>query len=375
MVTSNINPRVTVLMAVYNSERYLRQAVDSILRQTFTDFEFLIINDGSTDQSRNIILSYGDPRIQLIDNPENIGLTKSLNRGLALARGELVARLDADDISHPERLEHQVEYLDRHPDSVLLGTQARVINELGKVCDAKGEFRPQSRFAIHWKFLFGNPFVHSSVMFRRTVIWNELGGYDDRFFYNQDFELWSRVSERWEVSNLPNVYVDFRSNSNSITRQRTTAASAKMKNNLALNMSVLRRNLERILQTTDFSESLPDRISRISNAPHFMAHPEDPGAVVDIIFGLYDRFIEVFPEAILDSEFRRVVADRGAVLSLYLAPQNPWAAMRMYQWSARNQLMPALLIFPKYLVSLGGFQLILIMRKLRQYLNINLNGR
>ena len=94
-------PKVTVLMSVYNSEKFLRESINSILEQTFKDFEFLIINDGSTDSSREIILSYNDPRITLFDNKNNIGLTKSLNKGLDLAKGEYIARQDADDISLP----------------------------------------------------------------------------------------------------------------------------------------------------------------------------------------------------------------------------------------------------------------------------------
>src|SRR4051794_29608800 len=120
-------PKVTVLLAVYNGERYLREAIDSILGQTFQDFEFLIINDGSTDSTREIILSYHDPRIRLVDNEDNIGQTRSLNRGLALAAGQFVARQDADDISEPERLASQVAFLEIHPEVVLLGTWYRKI--------------------------------------------------------------------------------------------------------------------------------------------------------------------------------------------------------------------------------------------------------
>ena len=118
-------PTVTVLLSVYNGERYLRESIESILNQTFTDFEFLIINDGSTDDSRRIISSYDDPRIQLIDNEQNIGLSQSLNKGLKLARGTYIARQDADDISEPERLAKQVSYMDRNPHIALLGSWYR----------------------------------------------------------------------------------------------------------------------------------------------------------------------------------------------------------------------------------------------------------
>src|SRR5215467_8249434 len=105
-------PKVTVLLTVYNGERYLHEAIDSILGQTFQDFEFLIINDGSTDGTRELILSYHDRRIRLIDNEYNIGQTRSLNRGLVLAMGQFLARQDADDISEPDRLASQVAFLE-----------------------------------------------------------------------------------------------------------------------------------------------------------------------------------------------------------------------------------------------------------------------
>ena len=113
--------RVTVLMPVYNAELFLSEAIESILRQTWSDFEYLIINDGSTDNSRKIISSFRDPRIRLVDNPSNLGLTKSLNKGLELAEGEYIARQDADDISHPKRLERQVQFLNGAIDSLFDG--------------------------------------------------------------------------------------------------------------------------------------------------------------------------------------------------------------------------------------------------------------
>ena len=106
-----MTPEVTVLMSVFNGEKYLRESIDSILNQTFSDFEFLIINDGSTDSSRKIILSYDDSRIILVDNNENSGLSKSLNIGIHRGQGEYIARQDADDVSHPKRLEKELQFL------------------------------------------------------------------------------------------------------------------------------------------------------------------------------------------------------------------------------------------------------------------------
>src|SRR5688572_53842 len=122
-------PLVTVLMPVYNAERFLSEAIDSILQQSLTDFEFLIIDDGSTDCSREIINAYKDDRIRLVQNESNLAITASLNKGIHLARASLIARMDADDISYPERLQKQYNYLSNHPDCALLSTSARVITE------------------------------------------------------------------------------------------------------------------------------------------------------------------------------------------------------------------------------------------------------
>src|SRR5690349_12648910 len=120
-------------MAVYNGARYLREAVESVLNQSFQDFEFLVINDGSTDHTREIILSYDDSRIRLVDNRQNRGQTASLNLGLQLAQGDLIARQDADDISEPERLARQVLFLEDHSEVALLGTGYAKIDSHGNV--------------------------------------------------------------------------------------------------------------------------------------------------------------------------------------------------------------------------------------------------
>jgi len=115
-------PKISVIMSVYNGEKYLREAIESILNQTFRDFEFIIINDGSTDKTSEILSSYNDPRIVIINNKRNIGLTKSLNKGLKMVKGEYIARQDADDVSLPERLERMVNFLDMNRDVGLLGS-------------------------------------------------------------------------------------------------------------------------------------------------------------------------------------------------------------------------------------------------------------
>jgi hypothetical protein len=207
-------PRVTVLMAVYNGERFLREAIDSILAQTFRDFEFLILDDGSTDASLDIVRSYADPRIRLLQNDRNLGLTRSLNRGIAAARGELIARQDGDDISEPDRLARQVAYLDAHPEIGLLGAGFREMDSDGTVLGDRP--LPCDPVGIRWALLFHCPLAHSAVVFRRTVV-DEVGPYDERLRYAADRELWSRIARRFPAANLPEYLLRYRVNPWSMT--------------------------------------------------------------------------------------------------------------------------------------------------------------
>jgi hypothetical protein len=208
-------PTVSVLMAVYNGEAWLREAIDSILGQTFTDLEFVIVDDGSTDGSADIIASYRDPRIRSIRNARNSGLTRSLNLGLAECRGALVARQDADDVSEPSRLAEQVAYLEAHPDVAVVGTWYTKIGPDGEVLGTRP--LPTLPLEIQWAMLFHCPLIHSGVLFRREVLARETGFYDERFSYAQDYDLWSRVADRLPVANVPAYLLRLRINPASMT--------------------------------------------------------------------------------------------------------------------------------------------------------------
>lgn len=204
------NPQVTVLLPVYNGERHLKQAIESILAQTYTDFEFLIINDGSTDRSEEIILSFNDKRINYIKNTENIRLIASLNKGLELAKGEYIARMDADDIASPDRLAQQVEYMVEHRDVVLVGSDVEVINEDG----TSRYFYPNilSGATIHAALAVRNPFTHSAVMFKKQAV-VELGGYSSDDYMAEDLGLWMRLAQQFgagALANLPFVLMKYR---------------------------------------------------------------------------------------------------------------------------------------------------------------------
>lgn len=173
-------------MSVYNSEKYLTKAIKSILKQTFTDFEFLIINDGSTDSSRDIITSYTDSRIRLIDNESNIGLTKSLNKGIDLAQGKYIARMDADDISMPKRFEKQIAFMEKHPNIGVCGGWCSLINE--KNIRPYGLWKTyESNDEIKSGLIFNTQFSHSTILIRKQQIDKYNLRYDENMYYAQDY--------------------------------------------------------------------------------------------------------------------------------------------------------------------------------------------
>lgn len=206
------NPKVTVLMPVYNGEKYLLEAIDSILNQTFTDFEFLIINDGSTDGSREIIESFSDHRIVLV-NQENIGLTNSLNKGIDMAIGEYIARMDCDDISLPLRLEKQVGFMDAHPEIGVCGSWILVFS--GK--SRHVQRYPTTSDEIKCFMFYNTGVAHPSVMIRREVFLKNGLYYDSSFAHAQDYELWIRAFHYTNFANIPKVLLHYRISPTSVS--------------------------------------------------------------------------------------------------------------------------------------------------------------
>jgi len=206
------NPEITVLMSVYNGEKYLREAIDSILNQTFADFEFIIINDGSVDSSVAIIESYNDPRIRLINNETNIGITKSLNNGIKLSRGKYVARMDADDISCPERFEIQLDYFYADPSLTLCSSRCRIIDEYRSLI---GDTHPPDSnillgwHSLAWRLLFFNIIPHASVIVKKKTL-VEFGGYSVSAERAEDYDLWSRMSFTHKMILIPDVLILWR---------------------------------------------------------------------------------------------------------------------------------------------------------------------
>jgi len=194
-------PRVTVLLAVKDGADELPAAVDGILGQTFEDFELLVVDDGSSDGSGTVAASTGDPRIVVHRLDENVGLTRALNVGLELARGELVARHDADDRSRPERLERQVAFLDANPDVALCATWVA----LGQPTRRRAYDVAELRRELERR----NVLVHGTIMFRHAAV-EAVVGYRDAFRYAQDYDLYLRLLPEHELALLPEELYDFR---------------------------------------------------------------------------------------------------------------------------------------------------------------------
>jgi glycosyltransferase involved in cell wall biosynthesis len=212
-----MTPRISVVMPVRDGARWLNAAISSVQQQTLTDFELVIVDDGSIDESPHIAESRtrADLRIRVF-RQARLGLVPALNRGLTESRGRLIARLDADDLAHPERLRHQSDYLDSHPAIGLLGSWAHKIDESGSL---RGKIKPPTRPDALARLLSRmNPFLHSSVMVRSAVL-RSVGGYRPAFEGAEDYDLWLRISEVTGIANLPECLLQYRLHPTSVTHR------------------------------------------------------------------------------------------------------------------------------------------------------------
>jgi len=210
------NPLVSVVMSVFNGERFLREAIESILSQTFSDFEFVIVNDGSTDGTASILDSYerSDPRVRVF-HQENRGSAASDNRGCALARGKYIAHLDQDDVAPPDRLDRQVAFLENHEKVGLLGGAVEGIDDQGRRLFL--EQLPLEDASIRAALRsFSFPLVHPALMMRKQAF-DATVGYRAQFLRAEDYDLSLRIIEGWEVANLPDVVLRKRIHSKQLT--------------------------------------------------------------------------------------------------------------------------------------------------------------
>jgi glycosyltransferase involved in cell wall biosynthesis len=207
------NPAVSVLLPVHNGEKYLDQAIESILSQTFQDLELLVADDGSEDRTWQIASGYKDPRIRLFQNESNLGIAETLQGMILESRGKYIARMDADDISLPKRLEKQVAFLESHPKTGLLGTGIRKIINTGEMLKQTWLY-PGGNPKLQWLLFFRNPFAHPTVMVRRELL-VQVGGYRHR--PAEDFDLWERLSWITGLDNLQEALVILRKHQSNLT--------------------------------------------------------------------------------------------------------------------------------------------------------------
>jgi glycosyltransferase involved in cell wall biosynthesis len=256
---------LTVLMAARNAEATLREAIDSVLAQSFDDFDLVVVDDGSDDRTPEILASYGDGRLTVLRNDQSLGLAASLNRGLSCS-GRYVARQDADDRSQPDRLAKQVRFLDTHPEVELVGSWYRTMDDTGSML---AEFElPTDATTLRWHLLYYCPFVHSAVTARaQTLV--DAGGFDESFVYASDYDLWSRIARRSLVANIPEYLVDYRLSPTSMTETFGTAVSDEP-----------RRIAHAYLEDLYGSAAPPDpdfleTISALLFRPHLLAEGDD----------------------------------------------------------------------------------------------------
>lgn len=244
-------PKISVLMSVYNGERYLREAVDSILNQTFTDFEFIIVDDGSADGTSQILDSYADPRIVHIRNEKNLGLATSLNIGIDRAQGEYIARMDADDISLPHRFGTQTKFMETNPDIDFLGTNIRYMDAMGILSEKilYNDAPAPSGAYLKWLLLWGNPLAHPTMMMRRSTLDHHQLRYDPRFNAAEDYDLWARAARVCNLATIPDVCLTYRKHEASVT-------STRQSKQVALSQSLIKRELCNLLSREISQEAI-----------------------------------------------------------------------------------------------------------------------
>jgi len=312
-------------MPVLNGGAHLRTAIESVLAQRGPSFELLVIDDGSTDGSLELAEGFGDPRIRVIRNARRAGLSAALNVGLGHASGEFVARLDADDVAHPDRLERQVDYLRRHQRVALLGSQARLIDESGTSLGLVE--RPCEEASIRWYSMFDNPFIHSSVMFRRAAVVADFGGYDESLRLCEDWALWGRILERHGACNLDEALIDYRFSLASITGAIESSPSHPRRP--LFHDIVGRLNARHAAQTLGADAVAPDEVELLTG---FLLGVN--GATLGAFLALFERRLDAFaarhPEALRSADFHRTVARQYDAIAYRVMPARRRAALRVY---------------------------------------------
>lgn len=312
-------PLVSVVMPVYNGEKHVRKAVDSILGQTFKDFELIIVDDGSTDRTPEILNEFTDARIRVIGNSTNMGVRRARNRALDAVRGKFIAVQDADDVSMPRRLEKQVQYLERHHGIALIGTDGIEFDEVREVGHRVAI--PRSNLALKWHLLFQNPFIHSSVMFRTEVI-TAIDGYSDSETAElaEDYELWSRMLwSNHRFGSIPQPLVIRTVHADELCVQRNDILERDFR-------AVVRSNLRRLEPALSNDDRLTDLIWRLQVCGGFDEPLEQVEKALNSIEELVKNFGDYFHLEVREQRRVRAMAHRRAARTLlHNAQQHAYA--------------------------------------------------
>jgi glycosyltransferase involved in cell wall biosynthesis len=323
-------PAVSVLMPVFNGERHLAAAIDSILAQTFPDFELVVVDDGSTDGSRAIVARYGDPRVRLIALEQNAGLSHALNRGLEAVSAALVARQDADDLAEPQRLERQVAAMRDQPDVALLGSRAIAIDEDGRGTGTV--WRPASPASVLWYSLVDNPFIHTAMMFRTAAVRHE-GGFDPCYDpFSQDWALWCRVMARHRYANLPDTLVRYRVRASSITGSlaEPSAGDPYRERFAGIVHEIVGDQAGRI-----FGDEISPVDRRLLAGFVLGLAPADLNRFLSLFERLLGRFLRQHSGA-PDDDFSQTLARQFDALAYRISPPSRRAAARVYTHAIRR---------------------------------------
>ena len=211
--TINPTPKVSIIIAVYNGKGHIQACIESLLHQSFQNFEIIIVNDGSTDKTRDILDNIDDPRIFVNHLPVNQGVAKARNIGAKMARGKYLAVLDADDIALPDRLSIQVKFLDTHTDISLVGSYMRLESEMGNSNIVR---RPETHLAIMQSMSAVCPIINTTVMMRKTAF-DFVGGYPEAFSHGEDYRFFASIIKHFKAANIPELLVIKRETANGLT--------------------------------------------------------------------------------------------------------------------------------------------------------------
>ncbi|QDT14184.1 glycosyltransferase family 2 protein [Alienimonas californiensis] len=301
-------PAVSVLMPCYNAARYLPAAAGSVLSQTLTDFEVVAVDDGSTDGTKALLDGYAakDPRVRVISRP-NTGIVGALNDGLEQCRAPLVARMDADDVCHPDRLRRQVAFLRDNPECVAVGTFAVLFGAGGRVLDLQGEVTAHKDIVARVRRGAGGALLHASAMFRQDAL-RAVGGYRKEFAWVEDLDLYLRLADHGTFANLPRYFYGYRKHPGAVCRIRRTEQTARKERALA----------------EDFARSGRSRPPALSREDRY--RPADPALARDrqivglLARGAPRRAVVSAAKGVLRTPLRRAAWDVLALVSCRRPP-------------------------------------------------------